>query len=306
MSTRHTGSNTARTSSKPLRRTVLEVPGNVQRMLDKATGLSVDVLVFDLEDSVQDTIQHKAEARSLISEVLERADIAAREIGVRINAPDTKHYADDIAWLNDKKLDLVFLPKVSSESVYAEVEAEIDRTGIDATTGIALIVEHPGALEDLGDIARKANRLSMLVAGGYDYTLECGSNALNAMAGLGGLLSDGHLTYMRQRVVAVARARGLTPIDGILVAKPKDNERVRAAADRSRQNGFEGCMVFYPPMLEAVDAAFTPTNQEEAWARRVIAAHADAVEAGRGAFVLDGVAMLAHHVTVAKQILGED
>jgi citrate lyase beta subunit len=285
------------------RRAVLEVPGNVPKMLAKAGALKVDVLMFDLEDSVPAAAKDKAVARKLIAQVLEEKSYNSTEISVRINPTDSIHFFDDVFWLKKKQCDSVFLPKVRSSREYFFVEELFDKIGISQDVKIVLIVETPGALLDLTEIAKSARRLNGLVAGGFDYTLECGSNALNAIAGIGGELEKGHLIQMRQTVVAVARAYGLSAIDGLLVARPKDSDALRLAASDARKTGFNGCIVFYPPMVDVVMEVFQPTGAEVEWAQKVIGLHAQSVAEGRAAFQMEGVAILPHHVTVAQQII---
>lgn len=289
-----------------IRRSIIEVPGNIEKMLAKARSFQADVLVLDLEDSVPRTPEDKATARRLIAEFLRSPEpVVAREVAVRINASDSEWFFDDVQWLAAQRLDAVMLPKVRSIREYIFIEELLDRLKLPAATSTIVIVETPGAMLELPEIARAARRLDGLVAGGFDYTIECHSTALNGMLGLGGEMVQSHLALLRQTVVAVARAQGLSAIDGPLLAQAKDNEALRAAVQAARLNGFDGCMVFYPPMLDVVHEVFAPTAAEQHWAQRIRTHHAEAVKQGRAAFQLDGKVVLPHHLIVAERILAE-
>jgi len=285
------------------RRTMIEVPGNKSKMLEKARDFKADVLVLDVEDSVPRTTAGKSDARALIGKFLEGPPPLAGEIAVRINAAESEWFFDDIHWLVGKNPATVILPKVRSCREYIFIEELLDRIGIAPSIGTMIVVETPGSLVELNEIARSSRRLTGFVAGGFDYSIEVGSTALNPMCGLGGEMIQTHLALLRQTIVAVARLHGLNAIDGPLLARAKDDAALRAAVLAARANGFDGCMVFYPPMLDTVHELFSPTDEELHWARRINEASAAAAAEGRAAFQLDGMVILPHHVTMANRML---
>lgn len=289
---------------KKIRQSILEVPGNVEKMLDKARGFNVDVLTLDLEDSVPRTPVAKADARRLVAQFLRQERPASvREVVVRVNPSDTEWFFDDMRWLVDQPVDAVMLPKVRSVREYIFIEELMDRLRVPSTVTTMMIVETAGAMVHLAEIVKCARRLDGLIAGGFDYTIDCRSTALDSMIGLGGELGQSHLLLMRQTVVALARAHGISAIDGPLISNAKDNAALRAAVVAARQNGFDGCMVFYPPMLEVVREVFAPTPEQIEWALRIRQKHTEAVTQGRAAFQLDGLVVLPQHIAIADRIL---
>src|SRR5262245_10609130 len=102
--------NSSRRNPVHIRRTVMEVPGNVPRMLDKARGFDADVLMLDLEDSCLDDAA-KVEGRRLIGDAVRAGGFRAREIGVRVNEATSRHFLDDAQFVVESGISTVFLPK---------------------------------------------------------------------------------------------------------------------------------------------------------------------------------------------------
>jgi citrate lyase beta subunit len=287
------------------RRSVVEVPANVQKMVDKAERIATDVVMLDLEDCVPRQDAAKTTARELAGTFISRGQHLASELAVRINSPDSDWFFDDLAWVVRQKPVTVVVPKVRSWREYLFVEDFLIRGGRPGTP-VILIVETPGALLDLERIAAESVLLTGLIAGGYDYTLECRATALSALGGLGSSFSQDHLEFMRQKVVAVAAAYGLDALDGPIVPDPKDAAQIRTAAQRARDQGFTGCSVMYPPVAVVCNEVFTPTDGELGWARQVLAAYAEAEAGGRAAFALNGATILPQHKTLALRILDQN
>lgn len=79
------------------------------------------------------------------------------------------------------------------------------------------------------------------------------------------------MAWLRPKLVAVARAHGWTATDAVVVRDPRDLGLVEAAARASRRAGFDGCAVMHPTHLDTINAAFSPSADELAWARSVLA-----------------------------------
>ena len=94
------------------RRSVVEVPGNVERMVKKAETIQADVLMLDLEDSVPTTDEAKEDARRLVGQFLDNGHYVAGEIAVRVNAPDSPWFFDDVSWVTERSLSALAVPKV--------------------------------------------------------------------------------------------------------------------------------------------------------------------------------------------------
>ena len=101
----------------------------------------------------------------------------------------------------------------------------------------------------------------------------------------------------------LARGRSSGPIDSVFVDL-NDPDGLAASTREAKQLGFRGKLVIHPSQVPVVNAVFTPTAEEVAWARRVIEALAAAEREGLGAFVVDGRMVDYPIVERARDILG--
>lgn len=287
--------------STKIRRSLIEVPGNIERMMKKSRAFETDILMLDLEDSVPATDEAKIEARAGIAAALEEGGFVARELAIRVNRPGSPWFLDDAKFAVDVGISTVVLPKAYSGDEVFFAEHYLQLVGASSDLSLILIVETPGVLLDLKSIASKSTMIDGVLSGGFDYTLETGSFSL--LAGSEGHLDDTHLVYNRQYVLAVARSKGWTAQDGLLIADPKDLDDARAAAKRSRQLGYDGCGLYYPPHVDIVNKVFAPSAEELEWAEGVVSAYRASAAEGRAALYLNGRAVLPQHQKLATHLI---
>jgi citrate lyase subunit beta/citryl-CoA lyase len=273
------------------RRSVLYVPCSNARALEKARGLPADALLLDLEDAVAPAA--KDEARAQVVAALARGGFGHRERVVRVNAADTPWGAADLAVLARAGADAVCLPKVESpEAVRAAAQA-LDAAGAPAGLPLWAMIETPRGVLAAREIALASARLACLVAGTSDLVKDLRARhtpgRAEVLTGLGLLL-------------LAARAAGLDALDGVHLDLA-DAERFAAACRQGRDLGFDGKTLVHPSQLAPANAIFAPAEDELAHARRVVAAHAEAVQAGRGVAVVDGRLVEALHVAAAERLL---
>ena len=181
-------------------------------------------------------------------------------------------------------LDGIILPMVESrEQLVAfdwlvgalERERGLKPGGID----IIPILETGKGIANLRTIAASGTRVKRMAFGAGDYTLDMNMEWT---------LTETELEHARAEMVVASRAAGLeAPIDTVWV-HINDLEGATSSATRARQLGFQGKMCIYPPQVERVNAAFTPTEKEIAFARRVVAAFEKAEREGSSSIQLDG------------------
>jgi citrate lyase subunit beta/citryl-CoA lyase len=102
--------------------------------------------------------------------------------------------------------------------------------------------------------------------------------------------------------VLAARAHGKAALDGVHLDLG-DDEGLAAACRQGRDLGFDGKTLIHPRQIAAANDAFSPSREDVARARRIIAAHAEAVAAGRGVAVLDGQLIESLHAEEARRVL---
>jgi citrate lyase subunit beta/citryl-CoA lyase len=265
---------------------VLFMPGSNARALEKARTLPADALVLDLEDAVAPEM--KAEARAQVMTAVQAGGYGRREVIVRVNALGTPWGRDDLAAAAKAGADAVLLPKVeSAETVGAALAA------LGPAAPVWCMLETPRGILNATAIAAASPRVTALVMGTSDLTKDL--HARNARDRLPLLTS-------LQLCVLGARAAGITALDGVHL--DLDDEAGFAAACRQAVDfGFDGKTLIHPKQVATANEVFAPAAADVAWARRVIAAHADAVARGRGVVVLDGRLIENLHVDDARRVL---
>ena len=264
----------------PVWRSVLYVPGNVPKFIDKAHERGADCVLVDLEDSVQPA--QKPEARALLPETMKKVVRGGADVAVRINRP-LRLAIPDIEAAVRPGLAALFITKtegVQHLRLLDEAVSELERERGMAvgSVGFAAMIEHPRALTELHDIAANGPRVVAMMLGGEDFALETGS-----------VPSDESLELPKRMVAFAAQAHGVAMI-GILgtVADYSDPDAYRKSAERARRFGFTGGTCIHPGLVGALNEAFTPSADDVAYARKLIAADEKAAAEGRGSFSVDG------------------
>lgn len=265
-------------------RSVLYIPASKPRALDKARGLPVDAIIFDLEDAV--TVEEKVNARATLKEALAEGGYGARMRIVRINGLDTEWGGADAQAAAAMDADAILLPKVGSTD---------DLDVLAAITGdmpLWAMMETPQGMINAPAIAAHP-RLQGMVMGTNDLARELGTRTradrLPLQAGLGLCL-------------LAAKAAGAVIVDGVYNAF-KDDEGLRAECEQGRDMGFDGKTLIHPAQVGVTNAAFAPSEDEVDLARRQIAAFEETEAAGQGVAVVDGRIVENLHVATARETL---
>ncbi len=268
-------------------------------MLEKARTFEADVLMLDLEDSVPENDEAKTRARQEITEALD-GPWAAREIGIRINKIGSPWFKDDVAFVLERGVGTVILPKVGSVEDMKFIEESFDGQGASPDVQFIMSVETPRCLIELDRVVAQSPRISCLIAGGFDFTLE---TAPIRLIGTDEGLGDAHITYALQRTLAVARAHGLNALRSCLVMNFRDNDRVRKVAQDARSFGFDGMATYYPGHIEVLNDVFAPSQEELTWAQETIRLLEESNATGRAALNRNGLVVLPQHGKLARKLL---
>ena len=266
-------------------RSVLYIPGSKPRALEKARGLAVDAIIFDLEDAV--TPDEKAAARETVAEALRAGGYGPRQRIVRVNGADTPWGADDLAAVAALAPDAILLPKVGSPEDVAAAARHLA-----GETRIWAMMETPAGILNAAAIAG-APRMGGLVLGTNDLAKDLGCrdrpDRLPLMTAL-------------QSCLLAARAAGIPCIDGVFNAF-RDEEGLRAECEQGRDLGMDGKTLIHPAQVPVANAVFGPGAAELDLARRQIEAFEAAVAQGQGVAVLDGRIVENLHVETARRTL---
>ncbi|MEC8039414.1 MAG: CoA ester lyase [Pseudomonadota bacterium] len=268
-------------------RSVLYIPGSKDRALDKARGLAVDAIIFDLEDAVAPDA--KEGARDTLKAALAEGGYGNRAKIVRINGLDTQWGEGDVAALRDADADAFLLPKVNSA---ADVQALADLLGND--TPIWAMIETPLGVLNALEIAAHP-QLQGFVAGTNDLAKE-----LNCRYRADRL----PMQMALQTMLLAARAHGVVAVDGVY-NQFKDDEGLKAECDQGRDLGFDGKTLIHPAQVAVTNEAFAPSEAEIDLAKRQIAAFEESEAAGQGVAVVDGKIVENLHVETATKLLAK-
>lgn len=291
-------------------RSLLFVPGDSERKQTKALATAADALILDLEDSVD--ISQLPAARARVRELLQsHSDRAApgrsrQQLWVRVNALSSGLLLEDLAAVMSEggAPDGIVLPKIEHPREVEEVahylaalEVRGSRT-LGSTRILVIATETPRALLTLPEYT--ASPVSERVVG-----LTWGSEDLGAALGVTARVDSNGVPTLpfqlaRTSCLLTAVAIGVQAIDGVHVDF-RDREGLVRQAEAARRDGFTGKLAIHPDQVDAINAAFTPTSEEIAHARRVIAAFAAAP--GAGVVSLDGQMVDRPHWVQARRIL---
>lgn len=278
------------TTARP-RRSVLYMPGSNARALEKARGLPADCLILDLEDAV--TPDAKETGRRQIADALAEGGYGARELIVRVNGLDTPWGRDDIAAISKTGAHAILLPKIDSAAMVVEAENLMVAAGAPDDMAIWCMMETPLGILHAEEIAFSSPRLGALVMGTSD------------------LAKDLHAAHTRERMPMIgslgicllaARAAGVAILDGVYLDLA-DDEGFAYSCQQGLELGFDGKTLIHPKTIDAANRVFAPTDEEVAWSRRIIAAHAEAEKEGQGVLLVDGKLIENLHVESAKRLV---
>ena len=272
--------DTAKRVDLPVWRSLLYVPVNVPKFVDKAHTRGADAVQLDLEDSVPNS--QKAEARKMVQEAADIVSQAGADVVVRINQP-LRHAVPDIEACISPRIAALALPKCNSAGhirILAEMveELEEERGMVAGHTKFLTMVETADAFFELRDIAKAHPRVVVLMLGGEDFALSLHMEP-----------TPETMLYPKQHAVIAARAAGILPY-GIIgtVADYSDHEAYKAMVRKSAKFGFEGASCIHPAIVPMLNEGFTPAKEDEDLARRIVDAWDENEADGRGSFELEG------------------
>jgi citrate lyase subunit beta/citryl-CoA lyase len=282
-------------------RSLLFVPGDSPRKLDKGMTSGADALILDLEDSIAPA--GKAAARETTAAFLRGAQGGARpRFYVRINGLDTGLTDDDLDAVMPARPDGILLPKAEGGASIMHLDAKLTArealAGIDdgATPILALTTETAKALFLAGSYGGSSARLAGLTWGAEDLSAELGAEANRDAAG--NFLDPYRLA--RALCLAAAAAAQVQAIDTVYVDFRND-AGLRRECEEARRDGFTAKLAIHPGQVAAINEVFTPTAAAIAQAQAIVDAFAASPTGG--VVGIDGVMYDRPHLAKAKALL---
>jgi len=264
----------------PVWRSILYVPVNVDRFVEKAHLRGADALLLDLEDSI--AVTDKESARQLLPRAIEKVTRGRADIGVRINRPLDLAVRDIEAAVRPG-VSFLSLPKVEGAGhvrLLSELVADLEhKRGLrEGAIRFIVLVETAASFSKLGEIAGADPRVVGLALGSEDFALSCGMQP-----------SGEALTLPKQMAVIAARAAGILPL-GIIgsIADFADMDSFRAVVRRSSAFGLTGSFAIHPDQVPVLNEEFAPSPEAIVEAKALLAAAKLAMGDGLGAFAFKG------------------
>jgi citrate lyase beta subunit len=263
------------------RRSLLFVPGDSPRKIEKSLTLDVDSVIFDLEDGV--AANRKVEAWATVANALTSIDFGHRERIVRVNSQTSGLVAAEIAATVNARPDAYLAPKVESADDLRLIDALLSQAEAAhgwESSGIRLLamIETALGVMNLREISAATPRLDALVFGAEDFAASTG--AVRSREGW-------EIFYARSAIVTAAGAYGLQAIDCVHV-EYQDVTGLEAECRLARQMGYVGKTLIHPAQVPMANTVFAPTPEEIDWAQRLTSAFEEHQSSGTGAFAWEG------------------
>ncbi len=264
-------------------RSFLFVPADSERKLARGPHSDADALILDLEDSVVPA--NRSAARALARGFLDATAAAGFQRWVRVNPLGSGVALDDLAAVMPGRPSGILLPKCVPEDVrtldhYLSAFEAAAALPIGATLVIAIATETPAAMFAIGSYAGVSPRLSGITWGAEDLAACLGGNNRRA----DGIYDDVY-RLARSLCLLAASAAGVEPIDTIYTDF-RDEAGLAEQCAAAKRSGFTAKMAIHPAQIPVINHAFTASDDELAWARKVMALFAENPQAGT--IALDG------------------
>lgn len=270
----------------PLLRTLLFAPGNRPRFLEKVGQCGADAVILDLEDAVP--IAAKETTRAAVRTAV--SALTSCPVYVRVNPlTATTGFSlavggADLQAVVCADLAGVILPKVETAADVQHADALVSdlehQHGLaEGTIDLIPIIETARGVHQAFDIASATPRLKRLAFGAGDFTRDIGVRWSRR---------ETESQHARSVLVVASRAAGIeAPLDSVWI-NLQDQRGLMRSASMGKQLGFQGKMAIHPSQVEPINAAFSPTAREIAFATRVVDAFRQAEADGAAAIQLDG------------------
>jgi len=284
-------------------RSLIFIPGNNQRFLEKSRTINSDIICYDLEDSVPQEEKEIAResVRSAIQEISKINDInKERILAVRINSPTSDQMATDLKKVITPGIDAIVIPKVDDDKQIAEISKIIEKEENEKNIQSGIIKIIPSIESALGvvnayNIAKSDQRITTLVFGIFDFLhdMKIDNQDMETITGF---------MYARAKVPVDARAAGIDSIDSIW-QDIHDHSGLIKDLKLGKKLGYNGKCIIHPSQIEHVHSVFSPSNQDIEWAKKVVQALDSAKNSSAGAVKLEGKMIDAVHYKQARRIL---
>lgn len=257
------------TNTIQLCRSILFVPGAIQKRIDKAANIPADAIVFDLEDAVSP--DEKVRARQQVVEALKSSAFKGKQLIVRINGISTPWFEEDIKAVVAAGNSAVMLPKCETPEDVNAVKKYFNKADI----ALFVIIETAKGVLDVASISKALTPQDSICFGHVDFAADMALNEADA--------SEGVIYQSRCQVALAARAFGASPIDNVCL-EIADEKAIHDDTLKGLKLGYAGKLCIHPNQVPIVNKVYTPTLDEVDKAKAILAAWDVAQKEGHGVF----------------------
>jgi citrate lyase subunit beta/citryl-CoA lyase len=289
-------------------RSLIFIPGNNPRFLEKSKTIDSDIICFDLEDSVP--LEEKETARKLVNKTIQEINKMGESekkplISVRINAPESALAIEDLKKIIIDGIDVIVIPKVETKYQIIKISHIIKLQEKENNIPINFIKLIPSIESALGvvniySIAKADQRISSIVFGIFDFLhdMKIDNNDEEILTGY---------MYARAKVPVDARAAGVDSIDSIWQSID-DMDGLEKDLKFGKKLGYTGKCIIHPSQISLTHKVFNPSQQDIDWAKKVIftldeSKNEKITTIKTGTINLEGKMIDAVHYKQAKRIL---
>jgi citrate lyase subunit beta/citryl-CoA lyase len=275
-------------------RSLIFVPGNNARFLEKAKTLEADIVCFDLEDSVPD--KEKKQARKLIKTALKSSSDYNSSVFVRTNSPLSGKIPDDLKEIVQKGIGGIVIPKVNNVKELKKIEKNLqslEKTQKLKPIQIIPSIESTEGVVNTYAISSHSKRVCAVVFGVFDLLNDLGIEYTKDPEGA---------KYSRAKIPVDAKAAGVASIDAIW-QDLKDVKGLEKDCKVGKSLGFTGKSLIHPDQISITHKIFYPSKTEIQWAKKVCKTYLNSVKTGKGATTVDGKMIDEVHFKQAEAIL---
>ena len=280
-----------------LMRSLMFVPGHNERLMQSASRSEADVLLLDIEDSVQ-PVANKQLARDMIYQWVKEGKFNDHRVFPRVNDRESGQLLKDVYQLTIEGIHGFMYPKSKKgEDVYffSKLLETIEyEKGIPVGTfKIIPLIETAAAVLNAQEICQASDRVVAIAYGCEDF-----------IADLEGVHDSEHqsLFIPRAIIAMAARANNVIPIDTVHI-NVHDLDDLEANLKIAKNLGFEGMLVLNPKELPLVHQYYSPTKEEVEWATEMLQLANEAVALGKGVAVKDNKFIGPPMVKMAEKII---
>ncbi len=275
-------------------RSLIFVPGNNSRFLEKAKSLPTDIVCFDLEDSVPNN--EKKNARKLIKNALKKRNQYHPSVFVRTNSPFSGKIPADLQEIVQKGIDGIVIPKVNNIQELKKIEktlSSLEKKHKLKPIELMPSIESAEGVVNAYSIASYSKRISAIVFGVFDFLNDMGIEYTKQ--------SDG-AKYARAKIPVDAKAAGIMAIDAIW-QDLKDDKGLKNDCTIGKNLGYAGKSIIHPDQIQITHKIFHPNKAEIEWAEKVCKTYLKSSKKGKGATVVEEKMIDEVHYKRAKALL---